>query len=181
MRRSYAATLVVVVCLCIYRAGLRDSSELTTESTEQLSDSVEADEHLPWAKVAADGDPLKTKYPYVCHAEVNAVLNANSSVRDTTVYVSMFPCNECAKVMIQAGVKQVVFFEGKDGKSAKDAAIYAASRKLLAMAGVELRQHCPQEPIVHDFTLRCKKEQAPTAEEAILLSPVSPAPLPSGL
>lgn len=140
-----------------------------------------ADEHLPWAKVAADGDPLKTKYPYVCHAEVNAVLNANSSVRDTTVYVSMFPCNECAKVMIQAGVKQVVFFEGKDGKSAKDAAIYAASRRLLAMAGVELRQHCPQEPIVLDFTLRCKKEQAPTAEEAILLSPVSPAPLPSGL
>ena len=124
-----------------------------------------ADEQLPWAKIAQDGDPLKTKYPYVCHAEVNAILNANSvGVRGSSVYVTMYPCNECAKVMIQAGVAEVVFFEAKGGNKAKDARIYEASKRLLALSGVRTRQHCPDEPITLDFARR--QPCVPLAEAA---------------
>lgn len=62
-----------------------------------------SDDALPWAKLASDGDPLKTKYPYVCHAEMNAILNKNNSnLHGASIYVSMYPCNECAKLIIQA-------------------------------------------------------------------------------
>lgn len=57
---------------------------------------------------------METKYAYVCHAEMNAVMNKNSqSLNGATVYVTMFPCNECAKLLIQSGIKEVVYFEGK--------------------------------------------------------------------
>jgi len=73
-----------------------------------------ADSQLPWAKQSADGNPLGTKYPYVVHAEANALLNKNAvSVQGAKVYVTMFPCNECAKLLIQAGIKEVVYHEGK--------------------------------------------------------------------
>lgn len=72
------------------------------------------DRELPWAKRSRNGDPLETKYPYVCHAEMNAILNKNgASVEGATVYVTMFPCNECAKLLIQAGVAEIVFHEDK--------------------------------------------------------------------
>ncbi|EFJ48297.1 hypothetical protein VOLCADRAFT_81171, partial [Volvox carteri f. nagariensis] len=76
------------------------------------------DSDLPWAKEAlsSDGnpDPLATKYPYVVHAEANALLNKNAaSVAGARVYVTMFPCNECAKLLIQAGVREVVYHEDK--------------------------------------------------------------------
>lgn len=72
------------------------------------------DTHLPWSKKSADGNPLATKYPYVCHAEMNAILNKNgASVAGARVYVTMFPCNECAKLMIQAGIAEIVFHEDK--------------------------------------------------------------------
>ncbi|XP_073139014.1 uncharacterized protein [Henckelia pumila] len=61
-----------------------------------------SDEKLPWAKKSKNGDPLETKYPYVCHAEVNAILNTNhASAEGQRLYVTMFPCNECAKIIIQ--------------------------------------------------------------------------------
>ena len=64
------------------------------------------DDELPWART---GEELETKYPYVCHAEVNAVLNKNSAdVHGCTIYVGLFPCNECAKMIIQSGIKEVV-------------------------------------------------------------------------
>lgn len=73
-----------------------------------------SDEELPWSKRSRDGDPLATKYPYVCHAEMNAILNKNgASVAGARVYVTMFPCNECAKLMIQAGIGEIVFHEDK--------------------------------------------------------------------
>ncbi|KAG2487267.1 hypothetical protein HYH03_014108 [Edaphochlamys debaryana] len=76
------------------------------------------DSDLPWAKVAVGPsgcpDPLGTKYPYVVHAEANALLNTNHmSVAGARIYVTMFPCNECAKLMIQAGVREVVYHEDK--------------------------------------------------------------------
>lgn len=72
------------------------------------------------AKVASDNDVLATKYPYVCHAEMNAVMNKNaSSLKGAKVYVTLYPCNECAKILIQAGICEVVYFEGKMDKPGK--------------------------------------------------------------
>eukprot|EP00250_Pteridium_aquilinum_P019977 c2464_g1_i1 orf=104-1090(+) len=109
-----------------------------------------SDDELPWAKMSANGDPLQTKYPYVCHAEVNAILNKNhASACGQSLYVTMFPCNECAKIIIQAGVAEVIYFVGKN--SSGDFS-YNASRKLLAMAGIKVWQHKPtQQTVILDF------------------------------
>lgn len=115
-----------------------------------------SDSQLPWAKCSHDGDILATKYPYVCHAEMNAVLNKNTaSLAGAKIYVTMFPCNECAKLLIQAGIKEVIYFESKN-TTARDLAVrsgmqpdqvYAASKRMLAMTGVQLRQYQPQRQI----------------------------------
>ena len=108
------------------------------------------DSKLPWSKLSKSGSKLDTKYPYVCHAEMNAILNKNNSdVAGSKVYVTMFPCNECAKLMIQAGIAEIVFHEDKVQPKAetpgasnfKLADQYTASKKLLALAGVKIRQH----------------------------------------
>nr|XP_015201469.1 PREDICTED: deoxycytidylate deaminase [Lepisosteus oculatus] len=65
------------------------------------------DDLLPWNRTAANR--LDTKYPYVCHAELNAIMNKNSAdVKGCTMYVALFPCNECAKLIIQAGEELTV-------------------------------------------------------------------------
>eukprot|EP00873_Tetraselmis_striata_P027383 jgi/Tetstr1/447647/TSEL_035006.t1 len=109
------------------------------------------DDKLSWAKKSESGNPLATKYPYVCHAEMNAIMNKNSaSVSGSSMYVTMFPCNECAKLMIQAGIEEVVFLEGKvnmdpagspggRGTQSPDPC-YEAARCLMDMAGVSYRQ-----------------------------------------
>ena len=110
------------------------------------------DSKLPWSKLSRSGSKLDTKYPYVCHAEMNAILNKNNSnVAGSKVYVTMFPCNECAKLMIQAGIAEIVFHEDKvqsepkaetpGASNFKLADQYSASKKLLALAGVKIRQH----------------------------------------
>jgi len=68
------------------------------------------DEVMPWNR---DGDFINTKYAYVCHAEVNAILNSHADLRGTTIYVDLFPCNECAKIIIQSGIKKVIYFSDK--------------------------------------------------------------------
>ena len=60
-----------------------------------------------------DGDFKNTKYAYGCHAEANAILNAHTDLRETTIYVDLFPCNECAKLIIQAGIKKVIYYSDK--------------------------------------------------------------------
>jgi len=70
-----------------------------------------SDDVLPWNR---DGEFLSTKYPYVCHAELNAVLNAISTdLRNCRIYVGLFPCNECTKVIIQAGIKEIIYLSDK--------------------------------------------------------------------
>ena len=61
----------------------------------------------PWAK--GDPDPTKNKYFYVVHAELNAILNSERSLKGSTLYVTKFPCNECAKAIIQSGISKVIF------------------------------------------------------------------------
>ena len=71
-----------------------------------------SDDDFPWARKA--DDPLDTKYPYVCHAEMNAIMNKNSeSLKGCWIYVTLFPCNECAKLIIQSGISKVVFASDK--------------------------------------------------------------------
>ena len=61
----------------------------------------------PWTK--GDTDPTKNKYFYVVHAELNAILNSEKSLKGATLYVTKFPCNECAKAIIQSGISEVIF------------------------------------------------------------------------
>ena len=97
-----------------------------------------SDDDLPWARKAST--PLHQKYLYVCHAEVNAVLNkCSADVKGATLYVKLFPCNDCAKTIIQAGIKEVVFM----ADTYHDTDACRASRIMFRMAGVKLRKYIP--------------------------------------
>lgn len=84
-----------------------------------------SDDDLPWART---GNFLETKYPYVCHAELNAVLNSISrDLRGCRIYVGLFPCNECTKVIIQAGIEEIIFLSDKYA----DTDVVKASKRML--------------------------------------------------
>jgi dCMP deaminase len=106
-----------------------------------------SDDELPWAREA--GSALDTKYPYVCHAELNAITNTNAAdLRQCRIYVTLFPCNECTKLLIQSGIVKVIYLSDKyhDTDSAH------ASRRMLDMAGVQYHLFKAQTPrIVIDF------------------------------
>ena len=68
------------------------------------------DDLYPWSR---EGSFQDTKYAYVVHAELNAILNATQNLQGCAIYVSLFPCNECAKAIIQAGIKEVIYKEDK--------------------------------------------------------------------
>lgn len=89
-----------------------------------------SDEEFPWER---EGDELATKYPYVAHGELNAILNyRGGSLEGSKLYVSLFPCNECAKAIIQAGIRTVVYDEDKyNGTTAN-----LAAKKMFDAAGV---------------------------------------------
>ncbi|KAI0530763.1 hypothetical protein KFK09_000311 [Dendrobium nobile] len=107
-----------------------------------------SDDKLPWAKLFVLIFGFSGSY--VVHAEVNAILNTNhASAAGQRLYVTMFPCNECAKVIIQSGVSEVIYFIEKRVNNS-DAA-YTASHKLLSLAGVKVRKHHPQ---MADITLK---------------------------
>ena len=84
-----------------------------------------SDDDLPWART---GEFLETKYPYVCHAELNAVLNSISrDLRGCRIYVGLFPCNECTKVIIQAGIEEIIYLSDKYA----DTDVVKASKRML--------------------------------------------------
>jgi dCMP deaminase len=92
-----------------------------------------SDDEFPWDK---NDNPLDSKYLYVCHAELNAILNCDrGNVRDCIVYTTLFPCNECAKAIIQSGIAEVVYMEDKYSDS--DSVI--ASKRMFDTAGVKYR------------------------------------------
>lgn len=94
-----------------------------------------SDDEFPWDR---ENSPLDSKYLYVCHAELNAILNcAVGSVRGCTVYVTLFPCNECAKAIIQSGIKEIVYMYDKYA----DTDSVMASKRMLNAAGVKFRQY----------------------------------------
>lgn len=93
-----------------------------------------SDDELPWAREANSAND--TKYPYVVHAEVNAILNSTKKLDGARIYVALFPCNECAKVIIQSGIKEVVYLSDKY----KGTETVVAARKMLSMAGIRTRK-----------------------------------------
>lgn len=108
------------------------------------------DEKFPWAR---DGENLNTKYPYVCHAELNAILNYRGSKKDlenAKIYVDLFPCNECAKIIIQSGIKEVIYLSDKYATSENN----IASRRLLDECGVSYKKiDLPEE---RDINIKLK-------------------------
>ncbi|MCH5199907.1 MAG: dCMP deaminase family protein [Oscillospiraceae bacterium] len=95
------------------------------------------DDDMPWER---EGELLDTKYAYVCHAELNAILNNDGrSLKGTTIYTTLFPCNECAKAIIQCGIKEIVYMEDKYAEEDN----VVAAKRMLDMAGVKYRQYQP--------------------------------------
>lgn len=105
-----------------------------------------SDDEFPWDR---EGGFSETKYPFVVHAELNAILNARGkNLSGSRIYVDLFPCNECAKAIIQSGIKEVVYLSDKYAST--DATI--ASKRMLTAAGVKLRQvEFPHKSLVIDF------------------------------
>lgn len=103
------------------------------------------DEDMPWDR---EGGFKETKYAYVVHAELNAILNSPRPLKNTILYVSLFPCNECAKAIIQAGIKKIYYesdkYNGTDGN--------VVSKMMLDKAGVKYEQL----PFSIDLTLTKK-------------------------
>ncbi len=99
-----------------------------------------SDDVFPWEREG--GEPNSTKYPFVVHAELNAILNAHGkSLIGTKIYVALFPCNECAKAIIQSGIREVIYLSDKysDTDSTK------ASKRMLESAGVRLTRFLPDK------------------------------------
>ena len=104
-----------------------------------------SDDEFPWDRTGED-----TKYPYVVHAELNAILNASGrDLRGSRIYVALFPCNECAKAIIQCGIKEVIYLSDKY----HDTMLNLVSKRMLSAAGVKFTQmQTTVESITLDFT-----------------------------
>ena len=105
------------------------------------------DDLFPWNR---EGEPTETKYMYVCHAEANAInnyLGSRKDLRGARIYVDLFPCNECAKAIIQAGIKEVIYlsdkYSGSDGN--------LVSKHLFDSCGVSYRKM--KEPKQKEFII----------------------------
>jgi dCMP deaminase len=100
-----------------------------------------SDDEFPWSRENAAGsedDPYSTKYLYVTHSELNAILNyRGGSLEGSKLYVTLFPCNECAKAIIQAGIRTVIYKEDKY----QDSPSVRASKRMLNAAGVRYYQY----------------------------------------
>lgn len=97
-----------------------------------------SDEELPWDR---EGKFLDTKYPFVCHGELNAILNyTGTTLKGSKIYVGLFPCNECTKAIIQSGIKEIIYLQDKyaDTDSVK------ASKKMLEMSGIKYTKYEPK-------------------------------------
>ncbi len=94
-----------------------------------------SDDEFPWAR---EGGDLDTKYAYIVHSELNAILNyRGGSLEGSRMYVTMFPCNECAKAIIQAGVRELIY----DTNKYPDSAAVLASKRMLTRAGVNYHEY----------------------------------------
>lgn len=93
-----------------------------------------SDDELPWQRQSENIND--TKYPYVVHAEANAILNSTKDLHGARIYVALFPCNECTKLIIQSGISEIIYLSDKY----RDTDIVIASKRMLEMAGVKMTQ-----------------------------------------
>lgn len=107
-----------------------------------------SDDDFPWGKNTEN--PIESKYMYVCHAEVNAVLNKLAAdVKNCTLYVALFPCNECAKVIIQSQIKEIFYLSDKHAHKPE----VIASKRMLDAVGIKYIQYKPTcKRLLIDFT-----------------------------
>ena len=105
---------------------------------------------LSWNK----GEGLDSKYLYVCHAEFNAILNTRngSALRGCTLYVTLFPCNECTKAIIQTGIKEIVYISNKYENTTG----VQASKRMLLLAGVKIRHYEGRIPEINYIRRACR-------------------------
>ena len=109
-----------------------------------------SDDIYPWD--SDSDDPLQTKYLYVCHAELNALLNyTGTNLKGAKIYTTLFPCNECTKALIQSGICEVIYAEDKYANTAS----VLASKKMMKSAGIKYHAYSPEETEVH-MTLKTK-------------------------
>jgi dCMP deaminase len=107
-----------------------------------------SDNDLPWGN--NDKSINKTKYPYVVHAELNAILNATQPTRKARLYSCLFPCNECTKAIIQSGIKEVIYLSDKYDRTDST----KASKAMLKLAKVKIRKYkCINEEI--NLKMKC--------------------------
>jgi dCMP deaminase len=93
-----------------------------------------SDDEFPWQK---EGEFLETKYPYVCHAELNAILNnIGTDLKGCKIYTALFPCNECTKAIIQSGIGEVIYLSDKYASND----VFKASKLMLEKAGILYRK-----------------------------------------
>lgn len=103
-----------------------------------------SDDEFPWERA---GDTINTKFPYVVHAELNAILNnRGTSLEGCKIYTALFPCNECGKAIIQSGIREIVYLSDKYA----DTDAVKASKRMFGKAGVAFR-HLETE--IKDITI----------------------------
>ena len=103
-----------------------------------------SDDEYPWER---DGEPLDTKYLYVCHAELNALLNyTGTNLHNSRLYTTLFPCNECTKALIQAGIAEVIYLEDKYADTSSN----RAAKRMMDSSGVTYKIYHPSNK---DITL----------------------------
>lgn len=100
-----------------------------------------SDDIFPWGK--DESDTLNDKRSYVCHAELNAVLNSFGERTCKKIYVTRFPCNECAKVIIQSRISRVIYYEDPEPKSEQSKISREASKRMLSATGVRCEKYSP--------------------------------------
>ncbi len=94
-----------------------------------------SDDEFPWDR---EGDTLETKYAFVCHAELNAILNyTGADLKGSRIYTTLFPCNECTKAIIQAGISEVIYYSDKYRDTATD----LAAKRMLKAAGIAVHSY----------------------------------------
>lgn len=111
-----------------------------------------SDSEFPWDR---EGTPLETKYLYVCHAEMNAINNYRGNKKDfegAKIYVDLFPCNECAKLIIQNGIKEVIYLSDKYATTDSTLAV----KKMFDICGVRYTAFPTEKEKDINIRLRCK-------------------------
>ncbi len=101
-----------------------------------------SDDEYPWDR---EGNPLETKYLYVCHAELNAILNyTGTALKGAKIYTTLFPCNECTKALIQSGIKEVIYLSDKYAES--DSVV--AAKRMMTSTQIKFRKYEPMNKTI---------------------------------